>query len=177
MVQSSFQITVAFRRCRAGDLPALEWMGLHSADRAIMEASFAAQERGEALMLVAESAGFPVAQAWLDFAERGTPERPHLWAVRVFPPLQGAGLGSALMETAERHAAEKGARALELGVEPHNHRARRFYERLGYEQIEFRPKTVHHGPDGQVLRTDPDQAILRKELGSAPARSAKGRAG
>ena len=167
MIQSFFQITVTFRPCRKEDLPALEWMGLHTADRPIIDAAFAAQERREALMLVGESGGFPVAQAWLDVAERGAPERPHLWAVRVFPPLQGAGLGSALMEAAERHAAELGARELELGVEPHNTHARRFYERLGYTPVEFRSEAVHHRPDGEVRRTDPEQMILRKKLPAA----------
>ena len=139
-------------------------MGLHSADRPIIDATFAAQERGEALMLVGESGGFPVAQAWLDFAERGSVMRPHLWAVRVFPPLQGAGLGCALMQAAEAAAVEAGANEIELGVEPHNSRARRFYERMGYAPAEFRERAVHHGPGGEIRREDPDQSILCKTL-------------
>jgi ribosomal protein S18 acetylase RimI-like enzyme len=155
---------VRFRACRPDDLPALEWMGLHAADRPIIEAAFAAQERGEALMLVGESGGFPVAQAWIDFADRGSPEWPHLWAVRVFPPLRGAGLGAALIAAAERHAAERGAHGVELGVEPNNRRARRFYQRLGFEPAGSRAAVARRAPEGRVARTDPDQLIMRKEL-------------
>jgi ribosomal protein S18 acetylase RimI-like enzyme len=139
-------------------------MGLHTGDRSIIEATFAAQVRGEALMLIGESGGFPVAQAWIDFVDRGSPDCPHLWAVRVFPPLRRAGLGTALLEAAERHVRESDARAVELGVEPDHPAARRFYERLGYAPAETLPQTVHRAPDGRVIRTDPEQLIMRKDL-------------
>ena len=139
-------------------------MGLHTPDRRIIEGAFAAQERSEALMLVGESGGFPVAQAWIDFAERGTSDRPYLWAVRVFPPLQGSGLGRALMQAAERHAAAAGAHEIELGVEPENPGARRFYEGLGYRPAGSREEVVRHGPGGEVVRFDPHQIVLRKPL-------------
>lgn len=148
-------------------------MGLHAASKPLIEKTFTAQERGEALMLVGESAGFPVAQLWIDFADRGSPERPHLWAVRVFPPLQGAGLGRALMEAAERHAIERGATELELGVEPANARAFGFYEQLGYTPVATRPAQAHRNAKGEVVRKDPAQRILRKDLRPAARRRAR----
>jgi ribosomal protein S18 acetylase RimI-like enzyme len=161
---------VRFRACREEDLPALEWMGLHADARDLIEGTFAAQEKGRALMLIAAAGGFPVAQAWIDFAERGAPDCPHLWAVRVFWPLQGAGLGSALMAEAERRAAERGAGQLELGVEPGNDAARRFYRRLGYRPMGMRRPR-------RPSAKDPEQVILRKELGrpaTAQARRTSG---
>jgi|GEM_PF-5803755 len=133
----SFSITVPveFRLCRTEDLPALEWMGLHSRDRDIIAAAFAAQQRGEMLILLALGNGYPIGQVWIDMAQRGTTTSPHFWAIRVFPPLQGNGLGQRLLQEAEEMVSAKGARYAELGVERENSDALRFYERLGYEPM------------------------------------------
>lgn len=162
------EISVRFRLCREEDLPALEWMGLHTRDREIITGTFAAQERGEALMLLAEANGFPIGQAWLDFVGRGSEECPRLWALRVFPPLQGAGLGARLMSEAESLAAERGARWLELGVEWHNLAARRFYNRLGYLPVGEEREEVRYAFEEHPLTMTIDQQILRKRL-HAPA--------
>ena len=169
--ETTIPVFVRFRPCRESDLEALEWMGLHTREREIITETFAAQVRGDALMLLAEAGGFPVAQAWLDFAERGTAEWPHLWAVRVFPPLQGAGLGRRLMAEAEVLAAARGAHGLELGVEWDNARARRFYRSLGYSPTGARRDLVRYTFDGQPLEMDVDQQIMRKDLARAGARA------
>lgn len=49
------------------------------------------------------------------------------------------------MAAAERRATALGARAIELGVEPPNPRARRFYKRLGYAPSGLRRAAVRHG--------------------------------
>jgi GNAT superfamily N-acetyltransferase len=118
--------------CREQDLTALEWLGLHSGQRCIIAQTFASQLRGEGLMLLAMANDFPLAQGWLDFRQRGTRDRPRLWAFRVFPPLRGAGIGTWMMAAIERVAKARGASQLEVGVEAHNMGARRLYERLGY---------------------------------------------
>ena len=56
-------------------------------------------------------------------------------AASVAPELQGRGIGTRLMEAAERLACEAGRTSLELGVEDSNPRARRLYERLGYVAV------------------------------------------
>lgn len=165
MTEARFEIALKFRPCVEDDLPALEWMGLHTPEREIIERAFAEQERGEALMLLGVAGGFPVAQAWIDFSRRGSAKCPHLWAVRVFPPLSGAGIGRALLREAERRVARRGAQLVELGVEPGNKRARRFYHRLGYRDAADAPSPS----DG------PAQLVLRKPLhppraGSEPRR-------
>lgn len=164
MAEQAIEIPVRFRLCREDDLPALEWMGLHTRQREIIEGAFAAQRRGEAAMLLVEAGGYPVAQAWIDFAERGSPDRPRLWAVRVFPPLQGAGLGEMLMERAERLAAERGAREVELGVEFDNPDARRFYRRLGYRPAGSRTEVERYSFEGYPLEDVLRQEIMRKDL-------------
>lgn len=163
-MSTSIAISVCLRLCRKEDLPAVEWMGLHTREREIIAEAFAAQERGEQLMLLADANGFPIGQAWLDFARRGSERCPRLWAVRVFPPLQRAGLGEKLMREAERLAAAHGARQVELGVERINPAARRFYRRLGYVPVGSEREVVRYSFEGCPLSMELDQEILRKEL-------------
>jgi ribosomal protein S18 acetylase RimI-like enzyme len=128
-------VGLQLRPCRESDLQALEWMGLYTRHRDIIHDTFRQQQAGTALMLLAESSGFPLAQAWLDFGHRGSVRRPTLWAVRVFPPLQGYGIGAWIISAAEMAARTRGARDIQLGVEPENTPALRFYERLGYRAV------------------------------------------
>lgn len=167
MTETTIELAVRFRLCRADDLPALEWMGLHTREREVIHAAFAAQERDDGAMLLGCSGGFPVAQAWLDMAETGSPTCPFVWAVRVFPPMQGAGLGDRLMRETERLAARRGAGALELGVEWDNPGARRFYRRLGYRPVGARDETQRYSFEGYPIEAEFSLEIMRKKL---PAR-------
>lgn len=56
--------------------------------------------------------------------------------VYLHPRLHGTGCGRALLETAERHAIERGARSLVLWTDTRFHRAHRFYEKWGYVRTE-----------------------------------------
>ena len=164
------QVPVAFRLCRRDDLRALEWMGLHGGARELIEATFAAQTRGIAAMLLADAGGFPVAQAWIDFGNRGSRQRPVIWAVRVFPPLQGSGLGRGLMQRSEELVAQRGAREVELGVEWHNARARQFYRRLGYRPVGARTDVERYEVEGYPREEEFRQEILVKTLPGADSR-------
>lgn len=164
MLERSVEIGVRFRLCRADDLRALEWMGLYTRDREVIEAAYRAQCREEGAMLLGIANGFPVAQAWLEFAPPAAPERPRIWAVRVFPAMQGAGLGRRLMAAAERLAAGRGAVAVELGVETENDPAYRFYHRLGYRRAGARCERVRYSFEGYPLEAEFRQAVLLKPL-------------
>ena len=158
------ELDISFRLAVEDDLPALEWMGLFTRQREIIAGAFAAQQAGDGAMLLAVAGGFPVGQAWLDFAREGRPERPRIWAVRVFPPLQGAGLGGALMAEAEALAEARGAEAVEVGVEWDNAGARRFYDRLGYRPVGAARERVDYAFEGYAMTMDIDQQILRKDV-------------
>jgi len=58
-----------------------------------------------------------------------------LEAAAVPRPLQGQGIGTTLVGAAEAFAAERGYRAVELGVEDSNPKARGLYDRLGYRSV------------------------------------------
>jgi GNAT superfamily N-acetyltransferase len=75
-----------------------------------------------------------VGKLHVDFGEArdGTPQ---IAAAAVLPERQSQGIGTALVEAAERLACARGHRVLELGVEDSNPRARQLYERLGYAAI------------------------------------------
>jgi ribosomal protein S18 acetylase RimI-like enzyme len=75
-----------------------------------------------------------VGKLHVDFGDAldGTPQ---ISAAAVVPERQSQGIGTALIEAAERLACAGRHRFLEVGVEDSNPRARRLYERLGYEFV------------------------------------------
>jgi GNAT superfamily N-acetyltransferase len=129
-----FELELDMKVCREQDVQALEWSGLFSGHRQIIQDTYERQQRGEALILLGVANDFPVAQVWLDFTARGTSQRPRAWALRVFPALQGLGIGTWMLESAERVAKLRGAQDMEIGVETDNFDAHRLYERLGYKK-------------------------------------------
>lgn len=56
--------------------------------------------------------------------------------IDLLPPGQGRGLGRALMDRFFEALRERGVPAVHLGVSPANVRARAFYDRLGFHEIE-----------------------------------------
>jgi GNAT superfamily N-acetyltransferase len=170
------RLPVAIRRCRETDLPMLEWFGAFAHHRAIIREAFELQEKGEAVMLVAVTRGFPVGQAWLDLRARPGAEGPMVWAVRVIEPLQGLGVGRRLMAMLERSAAALGHSRLELGVEKANGAARAFYEREGWRVARERREAYSYvTPEGQEVTHGLDEWVMVKRLdqagGSSPTRS------
>lgn len=172
--EGGVEVAVELRLCRATDLARLEWFGAFTHHRAIIREAFALQGRGEALMLLALETGFPVGQAWLDFRPKPGAEAPTVWAVRVMPAFQGAGLGARLMRELERLARRRGVAALEVGVETDNAAARRFYERLGWRLLRER----RHGysyvtPAGQHRNHALHEWVLGKRLACRAVQAAR----
>jgi len=108
------------------------------------------QRRDECLYLVAWEGGCPVGQALLHrqrppalrVADR-VDALPYLEDVFVVPEFRNLGIGTALLEAAERAAAARGDRAVSLAVSTLNSGARRLYARLGYVDAGI---PVHHQP-------------------------------
>lgn len=57
----------------------------------------------------------------------------------VDPGSQGKGWGTALLEQAERYARDRGYREMKLFVDEANGKARLFYARNGYGEVEYIP--------------------------------------
>jgi ribosomal protein S18 acetylase RimI-like enzyme len=153
------------RTCREEDLSALEWFGMFTPHREIIQATFERQQRGEAVMLLADLNNFPVGQVWLDLEKPGEASTATVWAVRVLPYLQKLAIGTRLMSAAEELLLERGFTHAELTVETNNPGARRFYERLGY-QVVGREKGAYSytTPEGALINHTTDSWRFRKAL-------------
>jgi ribosomal protein S18 acetylase RimI-like enzyme len=97
----------------------------------------ARQERGDAVCLVAWLDGVPVGHLLLKWAGSQRfasvlPTCPTLSDIAVHPEYQSRGMGSQLMDAAERLAAQRGYCQVGLGVALENVRARALYEGRGY---------------------------------------------
>lgn len=60
----------------------------------------------------------------------------YVFTVAALPRFQGNGLGKVVMALAEQKAREAGLTKISLGVTLNNHRAIRFYSRLGFNVVE-----------------------------------------
>lgn len=120
------------RLCREDDLDALEWLGLHSGDRRILDHVWTQQERGEGAMLVADADGFPIAQLCIDLTRPPASGAALLWAIRTFPPLRNMGVGQTMMAMAEKFLGALGIARAVVQVDEGNRAALRFYRRLGW---------------------------------------------
>jgi ribosomal protein S18 acetylase RimI-like enzyme len=133
------------KRFGEGDLP----RGRTSADVAAGTRRFLegvlGRTRDADLFVVAETRdgyalGFLYAHERLDFFS-GEPVG-HVSEIAVAAGAEGTGAAETLMRAAERWAIARGYARLSLNVFVGNARARRFYERLGFE-----PETLAYGKD------------------------------
>ena len=74
-----------------------------------------------------------------------------LRSIAVVPRMQGSGLGSEMMATAERVAAGLGKHRLVLATSPENTGAIRFYERHGFRLDRVEPDHFGDGTPRQIL--------------------------
>ena len=159
------ELELKIRHCARQDLSQLEWFGLYTEHRQLIEDAFRRQQAGEVIMLLADLDGFPVGQAWLDLTARSADSVGVIWALRVFPLLRNHGIGSRLMIAAERLLFEKGYRWSELTVDQQEPRARRLYERLGYRWLGSTEGLLSYTtPEKKSVALNLQLWILRKPL-------------
>ena len=127
----------AVRAAQAADLPHLEWHG--GADlRSFYHAAWQGHQSGEMTFLVADLGGFPIGQVVILWdGKLSHPHFPDLQSLRVHPAFRGLGIGSRLIEAAEKVCAERGFARIGLSVGVDNPRARKLYEKLGYQSQEM----------------------------------------
>ncbi|MFC6616479.1 GNAT family N-acetyltransferase [Deinococcus radiophilus] len=87
---------------------------------------------GHHLYLLLDDAGQEAGVLW--YAERGEGEW-FIYDFAVHPPFQGQGYGQRALESLRELAQRQGVRSIGLHVFGHNDRARRLYERLGFETV------------------------------------------
>lgn len=169
----SIHVELEIRACSEGDLPKMEWFGMYTPHREIIQQAFERQRLGENLMLVADLNGFPVGQVWIDLARSARERVGLLWALRVFPFLKGMGIGRRLVRAAERALAQRGYRVAEIGAEK-GAAAAAVYERLGYRRVGQRYEHYSYTtPDGRFMHVPVDQWIFHKRLKAMKKRGSR----
>jgi ribosomal protein S18 acetylase RimI-like enzyme len=159
------QLKIVLRKAEETDLTSLEWWGWQRQHREIIRSVFEESLRGNSLILVADSGGFPIGQVWLDLKKGRESNTGMLWAVRVIPGFQGTGIGSRLISAAENVLVELGYEACEIGVEKGYESAKRLYQRLGYRVVSEKSDERNFvDPDGLQQCIVTDEWILRKKL-------------
>lgn len=153
---------VAIRAARERDLARLEWFGAYSHFRDLYQRTWIDHLAGRRLMLVADLNDFPIGQVWLDVVPA---EFAYLYALRVMEPFQGLGIGTRLLQSAEELARSHRYRQIQLAVERSNSRARRLYERLGFQAFTQRVDAWSYTDQhGQIHWVQEDVFVLRKLL-------------
>ena len=107
-------------------------------------------ERETAETLVAESEGRVAGYAMVLFRKGSGVAR--LYSIATGPDFTGRGIGRILLEAAENTAFEHGRMMLRLEVREDNPRARRLYERFGFEHIHTRRGYYRDGVSALVMR-------------------------
>jgi ribosomal protein S18 acetylase RimI-like enzyme len=163
-------VPVIIRHASAEDLSRLEWDREMWAFRGIFWQCFDEAQQGRRAMLIADVSGSPVGRLFVQLAAGNLIyadglTRAYLYSLHVIPPLQGRGIGTRLIQTAEHLLRERGFQWATIAVAQDNPRARRLYERLGY--VIFRRDNSHWSytdPDGEEHEVREACWALRKHL-------------
>lgn len=145
------------------DLQHVEWAGgslhLESIAKALDRAAAGEVE----YLAVRAPDGQPISIGGIDYkAHEGAGT---LWQLATRGELQGLGLGTRLIQEAEKRMRERGLDKAKIGVEDNNPRARALYERLGYRAFgRERASWPHQRDDGQIVMYETEVTILSKKL-------------
>jgi ribosomal protein S18 acetylase RimI-like enzyme len=142
----------------ADDLSSIGWSGNPAHIRTV-EAKL--QEADLDYLAIRGPDGAPVAIGCVTYSD-GSGDIGQL-AVRE--ELQSMGLGSRLVEEAERRMRERGLETSTLGVEVGNTRARELYERLGYVECGTVPDSwTYEDAEGNLQVHETEVVLMRKGL-------------
>lgn len=163
-------LEVAVRPAIAEDIPRLEWGGEFWRLRSRFERAFREQQAGRRLLLIADVRGYPVGRLFVQLA-RGNPlyangtSRAYLYSFSVLEALRGNGIGTLLLETAERYLADHGYRWATIAAAKDNDGALRLYERRGYRMFREDPGVWSYtDPAGDEHEVEEPSWVLQKRL-------------
>jgi GNAT superfamily N-acetyltransferase len=132
LVQPIAPRILLIRDLQQSDVSCLEWHGGEDL-RFWYQAQWENHEAGQVHVLIADFNDFPVGQVAVHWHGKPThPLVPDLQSLRVFGAFQGLGIGTVLLDCAEKLVAQAGHSQVSLAVGTENPRARALYERRGY---------------------------------------------
>jgi ribosomal protein S18 acetylase RimI-like enzyme len=148
---------------RADEVAGLAWSGSPAHLRSVAAALERAAQGLEDYLVVRVPAGQPVAKMRVDYtSEDGTGVFSQL---ATMGPLQGLGIATMLIGAGELRVRARGLAFAALGVEDDNPRARRLYQRLGYQATRRQHASWEYEDEDGVLRMyETTLTILRKRL-------------
>lgn len=135
--QYTTTLNYCIRPAVRADIQKLEWYGSQVHTRTYIRQAFKAMMEGQRMMLVADLNGFPVGQIYIQFDSKNKQhadgyKRGYIYAFRVIDHLQRCGIGSALLNAAEKALIGRGFIFATLQVSKRNEDARRLYQKNGY---------------------------------------------
>lgn len=161
----TLSLPVHVRLCEEADLPKLEWFGMFTAHRGIIRSAFDAQQQGRGAIILAIANDHPIGQVWVELARPGGDFAGFIWAVRVFPWLQGLGIGRILLSSAEELLVEHGFASAEATVDIENTGSQRFFQTCGYQEHGRRvEKWSYTTPEGQQIEQEKERLLFWKRL-------------
>lgn len=114
-------------------------------------------------LAVRAPSGEALAKCGIEYTQE--PNAGVIYQLDVLGPLQGFGLGTRLIEEAERRIKARGLAFAMMGVEDDNPRARELYERLGYRFKKREQESWEYLDEAGVNRTHTTAcAVLAKRL-------------
>jgi ribosomal protein S18 acetylase RimI-like enzyme len=148
---------------RADDLAALAWSGSPAHLRSVAAALQRAAHGLEDYLVVRAPSGEPVAKMRVDYTSEA--DTGVFSQLATMGPLQGLGIATMLIGVGEQRVGARGRAFAALGVEDNNPRARRLYQRLGYQAAGRQHASWETEDDDGVLRLyETTLTILRKRL-------------
>ena len=150
--------SVQIRQIERSDLPALEWDGEYTHFRRLYKEIYEGADKGRAIMWVADLNGTTIiGQLFVQLSSARTElangtSRAYIYSFRIQPPYRDKGLGTYMLQIAEKDLVERGFQWVTLNVARDNPDARRLYERLGYRVIAMEPGNWTYRDDHGITR-------------------------
>jgi len=145
------------------DLAGLAWSGNPAHLRSAAAALQRTAQRLEDYLVARAPTGQPVAKMRVDYTSEA--DTGVFSQLAVMSPLQGLGIATMLIGAGEQRVLIRGLAFAALGVEDNNPRARRLYERLGYQAAGRQHASWEYEDDhGQLRLYETTPTILRKRL-------------
>ena len=148
---------------RADEVAGLAWSGNPAHLRSVAAALQRAAQGLEDYLVVRAPGGQPVAKMRVDYTSEA--DTGVFSQLATIGPLQGLGIATMLIGAGEQRVRARDRTFAALGVEDDNPRARRLYERLGYQAVGRQHASWEYEDDDGVLGLyETTLTILRKRL-------------
>ncbi|GAB4508452.1 MAG: GNAT family N-acetyltransferase [Anaerolineae bacterium] len=164
------ELPIVIRAAERRDVPLMEWYGQYTHFRNLFHKTWREQLQGRRLMLVADCSGFPIGHVFIQLRSTNTRiadgrRRAYLYSFRVMEMFQGRGIGTRLLQEAERILQGRDYLWATIAVAKDNDGALRLYERLGYRKFAEDPgRWTYTDHEGNVIKVEEPCWILEKRL-------------